>query len=114
VESRTATNVHPARILVEVEERRASGDLAPRTTYPEDFGNRASEIADGIAEIAQHMRSRLGQLLETRTSDSWKTESIEIGFDLAVQAEAGILIAKASAGTTFSARVLFQPSGESK
>ncbi|WP_337822407.1 hypothetical protein [Amycolatopsis sp. A1MSW2902] len=35
----------------------------------------------------------------------WEVEKIEIGFNISVRAETGVLIAKASAGGTFSAKI---------
>jgi len=75
---------------------------------PEDFKRRAAEIADSVADIADQFRSRLGRVLHPPTDAGWGIQSIEIGFDLAVQAEAGVIIAKATTSATFSARVTLQ------
>ena len=97
-------------ILLDVRPATPSGDLGPRASIPEDFKLRAPEIADSIGDIVDHFRSRLGQSLEQRNDSSWRVRTLEIGFDIAVQAEAGVVIAKATAGATFSARlVLYMP-----
>src|SRR5689334_22502314 len=95
-------------ILLEVRPASTSGDLAPRVMVPEEFRSRAGEIADSIAEVAEYFRSRLGPLLEKGEGSAWHVGSIEVGFDIAVQAEAGVVIAKATAGTTLSARLVLQ------
>src|SRR5580698_5966510 len=93
-------------VLLEVTPAAASGDLAPRAVVPEEFTARAGEIADSIAEVVDHFQSRLGKVLKQRDDSSWSVGSIEITFALTVQAEAGVVIAKASAGATFSARLV--------
>jgi NTP-dependent ternary system trypsin peptidase co-occuring protein len=110
----TASDDHSAvEVLLEVQPRRTSGDLAPRVAIPEDFRRRAGEIADSVAAIADKFRSRLEDVM-TRPKDGWGVESIEIGFDIAVQAEAGVLIAKASTGATFSAKLTLKVSQDSQ
>jgi hypothetical protein len=92
-------------ILLEVQPRSTSGDLAPRVTLPEQFERRAGEIADSVAQVADQFRSRLESVLRRPSDGGWAVESIEVGFDLSVQAEAGVIIAKATSGATFSARL---------
>jgi hypothetical protein len=96
---------HRSEILLEVRPATVSGDLAPRATVPEEFRSRAGEIADSMAEVVDHFRSRLGKLLDERDDASWCVESVEIAFDIAVQAEVGVVIAKTTAGATFSVRL---------
>lgn len=97
-----------AEILLEVTPRSVSGDLAPRTTVPEDFRRRASEIADSVAGVANEFRSRLGSVLQAPAKGEWGVDSIEIKFEVAVQAETGIVIAKASTAATFSVTLTVQ------
>jgi hypothetical protein len=108
--SRSATNPGP-EILLEVRPAAASGDLAPRPAVPEEFKSRAPEIADSLAEVVDVFRSRLAKALSQQDDSSWRAGSVEIEFDIAVQAEAGIVIAKATAGATFSARLVLQAPG---
>jgi predicted sugar kinase len=68
----------------------------------------SGELADSIGEVVEHFRSRLGKVLDRREETSWQVSSIEIEFDIAVRAEAGVVIAKASAGATFSTRLILQ------
>lgn len=105
--SRSTTSRAP-EILVEVRPATTSGDLAPRFVLPEEFGSRADEIADSIVEIFNNFRSRLGKTLDQRDHSTWRVGSVEIEFGIAVQAEAGVVIAKTTAGATFSARLIVQ------
>lgn len=97
-----------SEILVEVLPSASSGDLAPRVLIPEEFKSRALEIADSIAEVVDSFRSRLGKLLSDQDKSGWRARSIEIEFDIALQAEVGVVIAKTTAGATFSARIVLE------
>jgi Trypsin-co-occurring domain 1 len=68
----------------------------------------AAEIADSIAVVAENFRSRLGRTLDKSDDSAWHVGSIEVAFGVAVQAEAGVVIAKATAGATFSAKLILQ------
>ncbi len=92
-------------ILLEVQPRSVSGDLAPRVAVPEQFQRRAGEIADSVAQVADQFRSRLETALRRPSDSGWAVESIEVGFDLSVQADVGVIITKATSGATFSARL---------
>lgn len=105
--SRSAAVAGPD-ILLEVRPVATSGDLAPHPVVPEEFRARAGEIADSIAEVADHFRSRLRKVLDRRDDSGLRVESVEIEFGIIVQAEAGVVIAKATAGATFTARLLLQ------
>lgn len=96
-------------LLLEVRPASTSGDLASRVVVPEEFRSRAGEIATSIAEVVDHFRSRLARKLDKGDDSGWHVGSIEVTFGIAVQAEAGVVITKASAGATFSARFVLQP-----
>lgn len=95
-------------ILLEVRSAAVSGDLGPRPVVPEEFRARAGEIADSIAEVADHFRSRLKKVLGRQDDSGLRVGSVEIEFGIAVQAEAGVVIAKATAGATFTAKLVLQ------
>jgi hypothetical protein len=105
--SRSAAHVGPD-ILLEVRPVTISGDLGPRPAVPEEFRARAGEIADSIAEVTDHFRSRLKKVLGPQDDSGLRVGSVEIEFGIAVQAEAGVVIAKATAGATFIARLVLQ------
>lgn len=96
-------------ILLEVRPNAAAGDLAPRTVGPEQFRSRAGEIVESLQDIVQDFRERLGRQATMGDDDGgWRVGSIEVSFDIAVQAETGIVIARAGAGATFSAKIVLE------
>jgi hypothetical protein len=113
-ESGEVENRRDVEIMVEVQPRSVSGDLAPRAAVPEQFRERAGEIADSVAEIADQFRSRLARVLHRPDKPGWGVDSVEIGFNLAIRAEAGVVIAKASTSATFSAKLTLKVAQDSR
>jgi hypothetical protein len=70
---------------------------------PELFTARADEIADSLAEVAARLRARIDEDISPDETERWNISQVEVTFGLQVEAGAGILIAKASAGATFTA-----------
>lgn len=97
-----------SHVLLDVWPKETSGDLAPRFAVPEEFRRRADEIADSIGEVATRFRNRLDKLTKRADGEIWGVETIEIEFGIKVTAETGVLIAKASGGATFTARLKIQ------
>jgi Trypsin-co-occurring domain 1 len=91
-----------SNVRVEVVPRGTGGDLAGRRPEPEPYEARAGELADGIVYVAVQMRDRLDEMRAT-AARSWRLDTVEVQFGLAVQAEAGLIVARASAGATFTA-----------
>jgi hypothetical protein len=60
----------------------------------EQFRRRAHEIADSVAEVAEEFRSRLQKVLRRPEDPGWRADSIELDFQIAVQAEAGVVVAR--------------------
>lgn len=107
---RSSRTSSPApQILLEVRPPGDSGDLGPRLAVPEDFRARAGEIAESLADIVEDFRSKFARVFARRKEDTWGVGSIEIAFQIAVQAEAGVVIARTTAGATFSAKLVLQP-----
>jgi hypothetical protein len=96
-----------AEILVEVRPAGVSGDVARRAPVaPESFANRAGEIADAITEVAGKLRDHLEEKEEKTAAEAthlWRLDTVELAFELALQAEAGVVIARASTSATFTA-----------
>src|ERR1700761_2858838 len=95
-----------SQLLIEVRPAASpAGDLAPRVKLPEEFSRRAGEIADSVASVAQDFRGRIEERLEQheKATDEWQLGQIELAFAIDVQAESGVVIARASAGATFTA-----------
>lgn len=105
-----STAIRGPKILLEVRPTATSGDLAPRAAAPEEFKARADEIADSISDVIDHLRVRLGKLVNPQDDSRWRVGAVEVEFGLSVQAETGVIIAKATAGATFSARLVMQAS----
>jgi hypothetical protein len=102
------------KILLEVQPSADTGDLGPRLAVPEDFRARAGEIAEDLADIVEDFRSKFARVFDRRDDEgSWGVGSIEIAFQIAVQAEAGVVIARTTAGATFSAKLVLEPPGRS-
>jgi NTP-dependent ternary system trypsin peptidase co-occuring protein len=92
-----------AEILVEVRAPAASGDIARRRpATPESFASRAGEITDTITEVAEKLHDHLEAGMGSRQSALWQLGTVELAFSLALQAETGVVIARASAEATFS------------
>lgn len=106
--SRDGSSSKAPVIWLEVRSASASGDLGAGRTSLEQFGRRASEIADSIAQIAEEFRSKLEWKLRKPGEGGWHAESIELGFDIAVQAEAGVVIARAVSSATLSAKLILK------
>ncbi len=102
------------QILLEVRSSADPGDLAPRFATPEDFRARAGEIAESLADIVEDFRSKLARVIARRDEHSWGVGSLEIAFEIAVQAEAGVVIARTTAGATFSVRLVLEPPQENR
>lgn len=77
-------------------------DLAGPPT-PELFSARASEIVDSVAEVATQFQAGIEDAVSKEEAGGWRLGQVEIAFGLQAEAGAGVLIAKASAGATFSA-----------
>lgn len=99
-------------ILVEVRPASVSGDIARRgPAIPESFADRAGEIADTITDVAGQLRDRLEANMATEKSRLWQLTTVQLGFELTLQAEAGVVIARASTGATFSATLIWSRTG---
>jgi Trypsin-co-occurring domain 1 len=90
-------------ILVEVRPAYVSGDIARRVpAVPESFASRAGEVADTITDVAAGLRDHLEANMAEKESHLWRLTTVELGFELTLQAEAGVIIARASTEATFS------------
>jgi hypothetical protein len=114
-------------VLVEVSAVGAGqgGDLRRGASLaPVSFASRADDVADALLEIARRMRGRLqsgdenGEAAEpagapgdgaaTPVGKSWGLDEVQLSFQLALQADAGVVIAKASTSATFSATMTWR------
>ena len=90
-------------ILIEVRPGLAEGDLAPRPAAPEKLLNRIGEIADGLKEISNRLAARLDDLDDAKKESAWKLGEVEVKFSLDLEAEAGVVVARAKTTAGFEA-----------
>ena len=106
-------------VLVEVSQIGArTGDLKrPGSLAPVDFAGRADDIADALLEVARRIRGRLQSADEdgepadgapTPAGKDWGLDEVQLNFQMALQADAGVVIARASASATFSATIIWR------
>jgi Trypsin-co-occurring domain 1 len=87
------------------------GFIAPRKLPSvEDFRERAPEIAESIREIADLMQTRLGDDEVQDPASRWSMDRVTLSFELALEAEAGVVIARASTSATFSIEISWRHS----
>jgi hypothetical protein len=90
-----------AQILVEVRPTGEAGDLTGQPAIPENFINRVDEIGQSLQEIADRLSQHLDHF-EKRES-TWRLDQVELKFSLDLEAEAGVVIAKAKTTAGFEA-----------
>jgi hypothetical protein len=94
-------------ILVEVEPV-LSGDLAARPAVPEKFQDRAAEIANSVADVAEQFRDQLAERVATTPeSRGWGLDQVELSFQVSVQVQGGVVI-KATGGATFGVKLTWK------
>jgi hypothetical protein len=67
------------------------------------------DLGDSLNEIAEALRSRLAALAE-RGAEEWDLDEVELSFSLDLEAEAGVLIARASTRAGFQATLTWKRS----
>lgn len=96
-----------AEVLVQVVPRETTTDgyLAPPTPVgPESFSKRAADIADGVALVANSVYADLeAKLEEQKKATGFALDAIELKFSLDLEAEAGVVIARAKTTAGFEA-----------
>jgi hypothetical protein len=93
-------------IKVEVVQVGDSGYLSPSRASLEDFGRRAPEVVDSIIAVA----GALGKQLDSQAADAdarsrWTMDEMAVSFELALEAEAGVVIARARTSATFNVEI---------
>ena len=92
------------QIFVEVRPANVTGGI-PRShpAVPESFASLAGEVADTITEVVGELCDHLEAYMAADESHLWRVTAVELGFQLPLQAEAGVVVAQASTEATFSA-----------
>jgi hypothetical protein len=95
-------------VQVEVVEHDDAGYLSPRAAPLDDFRRRAPEIAEGIMTVAEVLRSQLEAKAAAHPREQrsgWAMDGLSLSFELALEAEAGVVIARAKTSATFSVEI---------
>jgi hypothetical protein len=74
-----------------------------------DFKERAADIGESLNEIAIALRKHL-HALEERAQDGWDLDEVQLGFSLELQADAGVIVARASSKAGFEANLTWKRS----
>jgi hypothetical protein len=74
-----------------------------------DFKERAGDIGKSLNEIAVALREHL-HALGQRAQDGWDLEEVQLGFSLELQADAGVIVARASSRAGFEANLTWKRS----
>jgi len=89
-------------IKVEVRPMPGGGDLGPRSIVLESFASRIDEISECLHDIAVKLSRRLDESFESGAKD-WRLSEVEVKFSLDLEAEAGVVIARARTTAGFEA-----------
>jgi hypothetical protein len=94
-------------VLIEVRPAAAQGiypeELKPARPTLESFRDRAADIASTVADVAQELKKQFDAALGKGIGLA--PDRVEIEFGLELQAETGVVIAKASAGCTLTVKL---------
>ena len=88
-----------AEILVEVRPKGARGDLSAKPAVPEAYMGRIDEIGQSLQEIADRLSKHLDHFEQMQPG--WRLNEVELKFSLDLEAEAGVLIARAKTTAGF-------------
>jgi hypothetical protein len=92
-------------IEIEVVERDGSGYLAPRAQRLEQFEERAPEVAGAILAVGNALRAELDAGSGASSGSGWAMDGLTLSFELALEAEAGVVIARAKTTATFTVEI---------
>jgi hypothetical protein len=94
--------------------RRVSGEILVRVVPPpgeegnlsggamvDQFAQRVDELGHSITEIAAQLRRRLETELAEQAPSAWQLNEIGLSFSLDLQAETGVVVAKAKTAAGF-------------
>jgi len=95
-----------AEVRIEVVPKRSiSGDLSDEPVTPELFNKRVDEIGTTLADVSTRLQEYLDQSSRTKGNEksSFGLSEVELKFSFEVEAEAGVIITRASTRATFEA-----------
>jgi Trypsin-co-occurring domain 1 len=73
------------------------------------FQDRVDELGDSLNEIAERLRTRLPDLAQNAEL-GWDLDQVTLSFSLDLQAEAGVILARASSKAGFQATLTWKRS----
>jgi hypothetical protein len=89
-----------------------TGEVAFGPRRLPSFAERAGELGDSLNEIATQLRERLREL-GADDAGGWGLEQVNLTFSLDLQAEAGVIVARASSRAGFQAAMTWRRSAGS-
>jgi Trypsin-co-occurring domain 1 len=84
-----------------------TGEVAFGPKRLPNFAERVSELGDSLNEIAGALRERLGELGKS-AADGWDLDEVNLTFSLDLQADAGVIVARASSKAGFQAALTWK------
>jgi hypothetical protein len=79
-----------------------AGNLVGHTTL-EKFKERVHELGASLGDIANQLRDQLEHQLQDHAESDWQLDEIGLKFSLDLEAEAGVVVARASTTAGFEA-----------
>jgi hypothetical protein len=86
-----------------------TGEVAFGPKRLPDFRSRAQELGDALNDVAAALRGRLHELGE-RAEEGWDLDEVSLKFSLDLQADAGVIVARASTKAGFEASLTWKHS----
>jgi hypothetical protein len=91
--------------LVKVVELRSGREIAWGDGLTERLGKRVDDVRQAVSESVQVISAGLGELPAT---GEWRADEVSATFGIALVAEAGVVLSRASAEATFEVTVTFR------
>jgi hypothetical protein len=87
------------------------GDLGGPPLF-ERFEQRVDELGASIGNIARRLRTRLDSELDDPQSPVWNLDEVSLSFSLDLEAEAGVVVAKAKTHAGFEVNLKWARNGK--
>lgn len=83
------------------------GDLSGPPVF-ERLSDRLDEVGNSVKAIADRMRTSLGGLLQDQPDQGWQLDEVSFQFALQLEAEAGVIVAKATTAAGFEVNLAWK------
>lgn len=87
-----------------------TGEVAFGPKRLPDFRERAAELGDALNDVAAALRGRLHEL-GGKDDDGWDLDAVSLTFSIDLQADAGVIVARASTKAGFQAALTWKRAG---